>query len=220
MTEQEWMACTDPTPMLGFLMNGRASERKAKLFAVACNHRIWHLLTDRGSRQALEVVERYADGLASEEELESAVTVALEPVLARSFCSRKTVSATEAVPGAVWYAANRAISWEKTTIYVADMTARATADSVAERKAQAALLLDIFNPLCCDLLSLVPAWRTPKVVALAQAIYDARTFDRMPELADALQKAGCDNSEILAHCRGPGPHVRGCWVVDLLLGKE
>jgi hypothetical protein len=55
---------------------------------------------------------------------------------------------------------------------------------------------------------------------LARLIYDERGFERMLELADALEEAGCDNDGILSHCRGPGPHVRGCWVVDLVLGKE
>jgi hypothetical protein len=58
------------------------------------------------------------------------------------------------------------------------------------------------------------------VVRLAQGIYEDRAFDRLPVLADALEEAGCDNAEILSHCRGPGPHVRGCWAVDLSLGKE
>lgn len=58
------------------------------------------------------------------------------------------------------------------------------------------------------------------VVKLAQAIYDERAFDRLPILADALEDAGCTNQDILAHCRGGGEHSRGCWVVDLLLGKE
>src|SRR5262249_39746048 len=58
------------------------------------------------------------------------------------------------------------------------------------------------------------------VPKLAQAIYDGRTFDQLPILADALEEAGCINPDILAHCRQPGVHVRGCWVVDLLLGKE
>jgi hypothetical protein len=58
------------------------------------------------------------------------------------------------------------------------------------------------------------------VVALARGIYDDRAFDRLAILADALQDAGCDNADVLGHCRGPGPHVRGCWVVDLLLGNS
>ncbi len=67
-----------------------------------------------------------------------------------------------------------------------------------------------------------PAWLTwndSTVPKLARAIYADYGFDRLPILADALEDAGCDNADILAHCRGPGPHVRGCWVVDLILGK-
>ena len=68
-----------------------------------------------------------------------------------------------------------------------------------------------------------PSWLTWKdctIRKLAQYIYRDRAFDRLLILADALEDAGCDNADILAHCRGPGPHVRGCWVVDLLLGKS
>jgi hypothetical protein len=66
-----------------------------------------------------------------------------------------------------------------------------------------------------------PAWLTSTVIALARGIYDDRAFDRMPILADALEDAGCDNADILAHCRdADATHVRGCWVVDLILGKE
>jgi hypothetical protein len=63
-----------------------------------------------------------------------------------------------------------------------------------------------------------PAWQTPQVVDLAQAIYDDRSTNKMPILADALKDAGCNNADILAHCRGSGPHVKGCWVLDHLLG--
>jgi hypothetical protein len=55
---------------------------------------------------------------------------------------------------------------------------------------------------------------------LAQAIYEERAFDRLPILADALEESGCYNADLLAHCRSDGPHVRGCWAVDLVLGKE
>ena len=71
-----------------------------------------------------------------------------------------------------------------------------------------------FRPATLD-----PNWRTSTVLTLAQGIYDERAFDRLPILADALQNAGCANEEMLAHCRGEGPHARGCWVVDLVLGK-
>ena len=95
------------------------------------------------------------------------------------------------------------------------------AESVANSKDMAAhcgLVREVFgNPF--RLVTLDRAWLTSTVTALAQAIYDERAFDRLPILADALEDAGCGNQDILGHCRGPGPHVRGCWVVDLLLGK-
>ncbi|HET6573028.1 MAG TPA: hypothetical protein VFG68_05455 [Fimbriiglobus sp.] len=61
-------------------------------------------------------------------------------------------------------------------------------------------------------------WLTSTAVDLARAIYEGRAFDRLPILADALQDAGCDDEQLLAHCRSEGPHVRGCWAVDLVLG--
>ncbi len=85
--------------------------------------------------------------------------------------------------------------------------------------AQCNLVRDIFgNPFRPVVLA--PAWQTANVVGLAQTIYDERAFDRMPILGDALEDAGCTNADILNHCRQPGEHVRGCWVVDLLLGKK
>jgi hypothetical protein len=55
---------------------------------------------------------------------------------------------------------------------------------------------------------------------LAQGNYNNHAFERMPELADTLAEVGCSNPDILSHCRGSGPHIRGCWVADLVLGKE
>jgi hypothetical protein len=63
-------------------------------------------------------------------------------------------------------------------------------------------------------------WNASTVVNMTQAIYDEMAFDRLPVLADALEEAGCTNADILSHCRSAGPHVRGCWVVDLILGKQ
>ncbi len=72
-----------------------------------------------------------------------------------------------------------------------------------------------FRPVTCD-----PAWLTSAVTSLAQAIYNGTTFDRLPILADALEDAGCTNADLLNHCRQPGVHVKGCWALDLLLGRE
>ena len=83
---------------------------------------------------------------------------------------------------------------------------------------QCRILRDIFgNPF--RLVTFSPEWRTDTAVSLAKQMYESREFSAMPILADALQEAGCDNDDILNHCRQEGVHVRGCWVVDLVLGK-
>jgi hypothetical protein len=124
--------------------------------------------------------------------------------------------------------AERSAAWAATGTCGIDATWLAAWDAAWDEAcaAQAALLRDItcnpFRPVSLD-----PTWRTPTVVALAQAAYGNRILpagtldtDRLAVLADALEDAGCDNADILSHLRGPGPHVRGCWAVDLLLGKE
>jgi hypothetical protein len=92
----------------------------------------------------------------------------------------------------------------------------------AELRVQAALLRNIFGnssrPVAVNAVWLL--WNNGAVVELAQAILADRAFDRLPILADALEEAGCDNQDILSHCRGPESHVRGCWVVDLVLAKK
>jgi hypothetical protein len=84
---------------------------------------------------------------------------------------------------------------------------------------QAELCRDIFGnpfrPITVD-----PSWLTSPVARMAQAMYDERAFERMPILADALEDVGCTDEAMLTHCRQPGVHVRGCWVVDLLLAKK
>jgi hypothetical protein len=89
----------------------------------------------------------------------------------------------------------------------------------SDPRLQAQVLRDVFgNPF--RPVALDPRWRTADVLGLARGIYEDRASDRLPLLADALMDAGCDSDEILNHCRSDGPHVRGCWVVDLVLGKE
>jgi hypothetical protein len=100
-----------------------------------------------------------------------------------------------------------------------EQQAVAVAERFAEGAAQTHLLRDIFgNPF--RPVTLDPTWKTPAVVQLARSLYEERRFTDMPVLADALEEAGCQDAAVLGHCRGSGPHVRGCWVVDLLLGRE
>ena len=229
MTAVKWLSCTDPEKMLESLL-GKASERKMRLFAVACCRRIWHLLTDEASREALQVAEAYADRLLSVEERQNTWDAAFQ-VLVRSFQSLTRDSASRgrsltADDFAAW-AASRALhrSWANVSIYTWQQVRDAvslTAGAVAaqtEANEMASLLRCIFGnsfrPVAVD-----PAWVTANVVALAQTVYDNRSIELMPILADALEDAGCDNADILNHCRQPGEHVRGCWVVDLVLRKE
>src|SRR5262249_13111573 len=120
---------------------------------------------------------------------------------------------------AVGYVAAQSVPVDDAENWSPDRTTTCQSAERAEWAAQAALLHDIignhFRPLTAD-----PAWRTPKVVSLARAIYDGRDFERMPQLADALEEAGCADAALLDHCRRPDGHVRGCWALDLLLGND
>ena len=102
----------------------------------------------------------------------------------------------------------------------ASRLSRRASHSPDEASIQVGFNKDIFgNPFRLVVFS--PQWRTDTAVTLARQMYDSRDFSAMPILADALQDAGCDNDDILNHCRDTkAAHVRGCWVVDLVLGKE
>jgi hypothetical protein len=100
-----------------------------------------------------------------------------------------------------------------------DVLREAGEDPAIEEKAQCDLIRDIFgNPF--RPVTFASAWRTDSAVSIARTMYDSHDLSAMPILADAIEDAGCDSEEILGHCRGPGPHVRGCWALDLILGKE
>ena len=105
-------------------------------------------------------------------------------------------------------------------VHLEDEEHTAAEEAIAtEQTLQIALIHDICgNPF--RRVAFDSSWRTSTAVALAAQMYESRDFSAMPILADALQDAGCENGEILDHCRGPGPHVRGCWVCDLVLGRE
>lgn len=229
MTEAEWLNATDPEPMLEFL-RGKASDRKLHLLVVACCYRIWRLLPV-ACQNLCDVLERFADGLVTAAEYQA--------VWGRA--DAQALAADRDPPNALTYAtASVGVSNPPTVPSISsclDTAASAVACAAAEKAPdddydtthdasrtqemfeQVRLVLDLFgNPF--RPITLDATWLRPKVVRLAQAIYDERVFDRLPSLADALEEAGCTDADILCHCRGPGPHARGCWAVDLLLGKE
>ena len=224
MTEQEWLESPDPFALLRHLWRRRPYPvlvRKPRLLACACLRRVWHTLSKKG-RHAVEVAELHADGLVPAKELEAARPPYAEGRTPAFY--------------AVYYAAgpNRRMRTDVETVLVFSTSAArggfrrelgcnallGTA-SCSESVAQSRLVRDVFrNPF--RPVPLDPSWLTwhdGLLVSMARQMYDGRDFSDLPILADALEEAGCDNADILAHCRQPGPHVRGCWVVDLLLGK-
>ena len=214
MTEAEWNACDDPRPMLEFLRD-RASERKLRLFGVACVRRVWPLLTHEESRRAVDIAEDHADGKATGEELAAAWSSA---ALAADYSVSMTGDASIAAAGACVPGGHRLARIVAITAALAALAVGAA----EERRRQAALLRDLFRKPT-DGAHCMPsrfAWSDGAIRKMALAIHEQRAFDRLQQLADVLEDAGCTDADILSHCRTPGEHVRGCWVVDLLLGKQ
>jgi hypothetical protein len=220
ITEAEWQSCADPLPMQ-VAIRGKASERKQRLFAVACCRRLGPLLQDPRITTALDVAERHADGAATQADLEAALNGAARAQHAQRrkallFAYAAVMDACS--PGGL--GAAEKVAWAEAS--AAD--SRATYGEGLRRTRPelyaplAALLRDVlgnpFRPVSVD-----QSWLTPAVVRLAQGIYEDRAFDRLPSLADALEGAGCTNAEVLGHCRQPGAHARGCWVIDGLLQR-
>lgn len=222
MTEAEWLTCDDPNRMLEFLW-GKASDRKARLFACACCRDQWgRFPPENDERRALEVCELYADGLVAPQDF--SLTEERAPIWVRMALWATPFNAAQAT-------ANRMASRVRETAtdpYVfVERDGRTEVHVSPEGKLLAApvyvrqcgFLRDIFcNPL--RPIDADPRWLTSTVRDLAHAIYDYRAYDCFPILADALEDAGSDNADVLAHCRSDGPHVKGCWVVDMVLGKH
>jgi hypothetical protein len=244
MTEQEWMTCNDVDRALEFL-RGKMTQRKLWLFGCACCRRIWPLLADERSRRMVEVFERYADGTASDAELlaaeedASAACSALAPTTGAGrstawLAAEATTVSAEPIADAKrrpWINPAGPRSGAEAT---ARLTAETAAEAVAlaeandpaalanERAAHLWLLRDLAGPFPFRLIAIPVHWLTwnnGAVPRQAREIYDGHAFERLPKLADTLQAAGCTNAALLAHCREPGLHARGCWVLDLLLGK-
>lgn len=191
MTESQWQSCTDPDLMLGFLRES-ASDRKLRLFACACRRNVWDFLDDRARRDA-ERAERVADADPSK--------------------SSPWLSAQAGASGAASIASAAATSRG------GDGAARSAWDE--QRRTQCAMLRDIFCPFRS--VAVEPSWLTANGGAasqLAREIAEQGNFERLPELAEALMDADCQDDRILAHCHSARGHVRGCWVIDALLGKE
>ncbi len=205
--------------MLKFLSD-KTSDRKLRLFACGCCRQVWKDLPLTPVRRAVEVAERFAEGAATAADLDRAHRRA---VAAFTRALHRNISKVMSDPA---YAA------KVYRLALAANTAHAAPFQVGQLshlgedgffRAFAPRLLrcvagDVFRPAAVDPNSL--AWNDGTAVKLARTIYEDGRWDLMPILGDALDDAMCDNAEMLEHCRGPGPHVRGCWVVDSILGNE
>jgi hypothetical protein len=236
MTDAEWLACDRPEPMLRHLYavrlhRGKSGQRKLRLFGCAYVRRKWRRATDPRSRALVVATERYADGLVKASELTEAELAALEAreggakglfvvgagVQAPPWCLHTIEGLSDhRHPQPAWAFALAATLMPRVV--------QATAAHGPEDKAQTSLVRDVFgNPFRPT--TLTPAHRTPTIVSLARTAYDERQFPsgglephRLAVLADAVDEAGAAD-ELVAHLRSPGPHVRGCHVVDMVLGR-
>jgi hypothetical protein len=212
MNAEEWERCSDPDLILDFA-HGRVSDRKLRFFACVCCWRFLDWLDSEHDRKAIEVAEAIADGKRPAQrcadahihgyDLDLGEDDAYLPAIGAA-CVGGVCAADRSHPekpsGEAWQAAHD-----------------------QEREALCKLLRCIVgNPFRPTPLlpPSVLARNDGAAVKMATVIYDERAWDRLPILADALADAGCDEAELLGHLRGPGPHSRGCWAVDAILGRS
>jgi hypothetical protein len=226
--------------MLDFL-RGKASDRKLRLFAVACSRRLLPLTRDQRVGEALDVAEGFADGLASDEERSNARKAAQQAAQVRGVVARPDAPRHErrAASLAYYAAARRAMeaAWNAPQLAIEVLVWRAggynDCDSQAIKRAEWAIQCDLLRDIFGNPLRSLPQI-APSLVdlhgstffRLALAAYEERELPsghleqaRLGVLADALEEAGADD-ELVGHLREPGPHYRGCWVVDVLTRRK
>ena len=241
MTVEEWLVATELWPMMAQVFS--ADSRRLRRLEVAehlLDHRkfllfscatYWPIRTNVPqplSYIAVEIAERAADGIIQSEDFELAEAEARErisPHEPRYPLYRREWFLSSTPLQIARYASHLVFNYSplglfcQATGYDHVLTSASPVPSPIPMQWHIGLLRCIFGnpfrPIVAD-----PAWLTPTVQAIAAAIYQDRAFDRLPILADALEEAGCTNADVLLHCRQPGEHVRGCWVVDLVLGKK
>ncbi len=219
MTEAEWLRCEEPAALLGYLRES-ITDRRLRLFACGCARAIWRLVDGSHCSRAVEVAERFADGQSTREQLTAAYRRASGATTAANKAAATTCEAVLGASAGIDCAACAADA-----VGLTDETAY-----LAETRKQARLWRDIVGNPFRPAPALDPAWlawHDGAVPQLARVAYEDRRLPegtlepgRLAVLADALEDAGCGDADLLGHLRGSGPHVRGCWAVDLILGKE
>jgi hypothetical protein len=213
MTEQEWLQCQQ-VGRAWSAVRKRDSRRRHRLFLVACCRQVWHIMTDRRCRHAVRVAELYADDAALVDELNAARAA----VRVRNWRTATTGLLA-------WSVAEETPSYDvcRIAVRIALRHTRQEGDEAARAELEAqqmSLLRDIYGNPFQPLPVIKEAWlvwNDSLIPRLALAIYQEHAFERLPILADALEEAGCTDNMLLEHLRGPGPHARGCFALDLVL---
>jgi hypothetical protein len=224
MTEAEWLACDEPMAMLRFVI-GYAGERKLRLFACACTRLLWDRLHEGVMREAIDVGERFADGLAPWEEAQRFVhdlhnlVVEYGKGTGRNWFVDHSDDEKAALSGAISCVGHlHGLGKLPENRGYQDLLP-------STGRQQPRLLRDIFqHPF--HPVAFSPKWRTRSSYEGARGAYAERLLPggeldpvRLADVAKALEEAGCSDLALLGHLRSPGPHVRGCWALDLVLGK-
>jgi hypothetical protein len=217
VTEDEWLLCEEPGRML--LCGFEFSDRRMRLFAVAVCRLFPDLVNTKLLRKALMAAERLADGLAIEPISFDTRAIRLESLHPEPGRLRNGVASAASV--SCWAEVVQLMAWagvQSESVRIELWRALSIPGSTRLISAAQLLRCIVGNPF--RPVAVETCWLTSTVVGLAETIYTERAFDRLPILADALEDAGCGEPALLAHCRGDGPHARGCWAVDLVLGKQ
>jgi len=221
--ESEWLTGIDLSRLLRHVYP-TASDRKLRLFTCTCCAVLRPHYSDPNVIRALDLAEQWADGSVARSVLNSARRAAgwsnATPYVGVSTHAGSANVAVHAANLATWPRRGLESGAGWNALFASrelGLLPDRNQGWVDEHHAN--LFRDIFGnpfrPVAFD-----PAWRTSDSTGIAAKMYESREFSAMPILADALEEAGCDNTDILLHCRMPGTHIRGCWVVDLVLDKN
>jgi hypothetical protein len=215
MGATEWAKSQDVLAMLAS-MPKQTDDRKLRLFACACCRHFEKWLTSEHFMNAVEMAERFADGKTPKAGLKRA----RQGVRTARHALPSVSTKNRVLWVGLWLA--EVTTSENAFGQVADEIQRFVSEGLLKLREQppAATLLRciVGNPFRS--VAIDPRWRSSQAITLADSIYDEAAFDRLPQLAKELAKAGCQDPDILKHCRSKGPHARGCWVVYMLLAKS
>jgi hypothetical protein len=220
MTEAEWLACDDVLAMLTFL-EGKISPRRGRLIVAACCRLVWPLLRDSRCRRSVEIGEQVAEGLLGET-ARAAVYSAAERArwsIYRS-CSNDVWPAGRVPRGLAAAIASQVASCP---LMDHDSVCTAIRQIVSIHEGHKAAVADLVRDICASAAFpcvAEPSWLSRDARRLAESLSVHWDCSGLAVLSDALEDAGCTDADLLGHLRGPGPHVRGCWALDLVLGKE